>query len=200
VSSSRLKDFPEKAYIDQVEHGTNVFVAGGYAPKARFDKSGKLTGELDFSKHDKYVLRHVKNDGLILYGGYQGALKGDDKYMSDAWKKAHKEWIRKWIAHLKELGITYDRFAFYPVDEPGLDGDGRVNEFITLGRLIREADPKAQIYTDPAGQITLEHLKKMAPYVDIWCPHRHDFLLNEGGDMLDFVKSSGKTVWSYECY
>ena len=200
VNTSRLKDFPEEAYIDQTEHGTNVFVGAGYIPKAAFDKNGDLTGEIDFKKHDEYVLKHIKKDGLVLFVGYQGGLKGDEAYMSDAWKKAHKQWIRRWISHLKELGISYDQYAFYPVDEPGLEGGRRVDRLISLGKLLREADPKAHIYTDPAGAVTLEHLKKMAPYVDIWCPHRHDFLLHESSDMLDFVKSTGKTVWTYECY
>jgi len=35
--------------------------------------------------------------------------------------------------------------------------------------------------------------------VDIWCPNRNGYLLHEGGDKLEFIKSTGSTVWTYEC-
>jgi hypothetical protein len=96
------------------------------------------------------------------------------------------------------LGITYDQYAFYPVDEPGLSS-GLVDLFISLAKAIREVDPKALIYTDPVGRATMEELKRMSPYVDIWCPNRSGYLLNEGQDKLAYLKSTGKSVWTYEC-
>ena len=198
IHTSRLKDYPEEAFTDQVNHGTNVFVATNtFAPAAEFDSEGNIVGKLDYREHDEYVHKHVK-DGVILFVGYQGKLKGPAKQFTPVWNKAYKIWLKEWIEHLKSMGVTYDQYAFYPVDEPGLSPE-HVTRFIAHGKLIREADPKAQIYTDPVGRATMEDLKNMNPYVDIWCPNRTGFLLNEGQDKLAYLKSTGKTIWTYEC-
>ncbi|NOY76740.1 MAG: PQQ-binding-like beta-propeller repeat protein [Calditrichaeota bacterium] len=197
VESSMLKDMPEAALKDQVRHGTNVFVAtGAFAPKATFDEHGDL-GTIDFAAHDAYVRRYAPF-GMILFCGYQGSLKGPAQPFSPVWIKAYKEWIGKWSRHLAELGLSHNDFAFYPVDEPGL-GEKRVEEFVNYARPIRELDASLKIYADPVGEATMSELKRMAPFVDIWCPNRSGYLLHEGGKKLDFIKSTGKTVWTYEC-
>lgn len=197
VHSSRLKEYPEEAFRDKVIHGTNVFVATpDFAPVAKFDDKGNLIGEIDFSKHDEYVKKHIK-DGLILFLAYQSGLKVSSKPFSPGWVKAHKIWLKEWLKHLKDMGVTYDQYAFYPVDEPGLHDN--VNRLIAFGKVIRDVDPDAQIYTDPVGAATMEDLKRMNPYVDIWCPNRSGFLLNKGQDKLAYLKSTGKPIWTYEC-
>ena len=197
IHTSRLKNYPEEAFKDQVNHGTNVFVAHPqFAPVGKFDSEGNIVGEIDFGKHDEYVKKHIK-DGVILFLGYQSGLKVSDEPFSSGWIKAHKIWLQEWLKHLKDMGVTYDQYAFYPVDEPGLHDN--VNRFIVFGKIIRDVDPDAQIYTDPVGAATMEELKRMNPYVDIWCPNRSGFLLNEGQDKLEYLKSTGKTIWTYEC-
>ena len=209
VHSSILKDQPGAALEDQVSHGTNVFVAT-FAPRADFDGNGALAGEIDFSQHDAYVKRHAPH-GIILFCGYQGSLRGPGGHDSPAYKKAHVTWLRAWVEHLAELGVDYDGFALYPIDEPGLR-EGLVDRYIEYGKLAREADPKILMYTDPVNtdnerHITPEELKRMAAYVDIWCPNRGGFLLeersglfnNKGAEMLAFMKSTGGAVWTYEC-
>lgn len=196
VHSSCIKDYPEEALADQVDLGTNVFV-GVHYPKATFDASGNLTGEIDFAEHDEYVRRHAPH-GIILFCGYQGALQGPAKPGEEAYRRAHIAWLRAWTAHLAELGVGYDGFALYPVDEPGLS-EGLVETFLLYAQLAREADPKIQVYTDPVARITMEELERMAPYVDIWCPNRNGFLLEQNADKLAFLKAQGKTTWTYEC-
>jgi outer membrane protein assembly factor BamB len=197
VHTSRLKDYPEEAFRDKVNHGTNVFVATpDFAPVAKFDDEGNMVGEIDYSKHDEYVKKHLK-DGVILFLGYQSGLKVSNEPFSSGWVKAHKIWLKEWLKHLKDMGVAYEQYAFYPVDEPGLHDN--VNRLIAFGKVIRDVDPDAQIYTDPIGRATMEELKRMNPYVDIWCPNRSGFLLNEGQDKLAYLKSTGKTIWTYEC-
>jgi hypothetical protein len=198
VHSSRLKDYPEEAYRDKVNHGTNVFVATPeFAPEANFDSEGNIVGEINYIKHDEYIKKHIE-DGLILFLAYQSGLKGPAEQLSPIWLKAHKIWLRAWLDHLKEMGVAHDQYAFYPVDEPGLSV-GIVDLLIALGKSIKEVDPEAQIYTDPVGRATMAELKSMNPYVDIWCPNRSGYLLNEGQDKLAYLKSTGKTIWTYEC-
>ena len=197
IHTSRLKNYPEEAFNDKVNHGTNVFVATpDFAPVAKFDDEGNMVGEIDYSKHDEYVKKHNK-DGVILFLGYQSGLKISNEPFSSRWIKAHKIWLKKWLKHLKDMGVANEQYAFYPVDEPGLHDN--VNRLISFGKVIRDVDPDAQIYTDPVGAATMEELKRMNPYVDIWCPNRSGFLLNEGQDKLAYLKSTGKTIWTYEC-
>ena len=198
VHTSILKDQPEAALKDQVSHGTNVFVATNtFAPKANYDEDCNLIGDIDFSQHDEYVQQHSSH-GLILFFNYQSSLKCPAKKFSPQWTKAYKHWLKKWIDHLLQMGVAYKDFAFYPIDEPGLR-EGLVDLFISYSKPIREVDAKAQIYTDPVKRASMSDLKRMAPYVDIWCPNRGGYLLKEGAEKLTFLKSTGKTVWTYEC-
>jgi len=203
VYSSVIRDFEEEARDDLVSHGTNVFVITTYhTPAARFDSTGRLVGEIDYAKHD-FIVNLYKDHGLLMFFNYQAVLKGrdGDAYMSPAWKKAYAAWLTQWVEHLREIGVGYDGFALYPVDEPGLHDTGRnlIDRFIEIAKLTREVDPRIQIYTDPVGGARLEHLKEMAPYVDIWCPNRNGIVLARNDARLDFLLSTGKPVWTYEC-
>ena len=100
--------------------------------------------------------------------------------------------IRSW----KQLGDVVEVLLIG--DEPGLR-EGLVDNYISYSKPIRAVDRKIQIYTDPVAGATINDLKKMAPYVDIWCPNRNGFLLDKGLDKLKYIKSTGKTVWTYEC-
>jgi len=192
-----LKNFPAEALADQVAHGTDVFV-GTFFPKAQLDTDGNLVGEIDYREHDGYVQQHAPH-GIILFCGYQGALQGPVAEGSEAYRKAHIQWLRAWVKHLAELGVGYDRFALYPVDEPGLS-KGLVDAYLRLAKLAREADPHIQMYTDPVSQITEDELRQMLPYVDIWCPNRGGLVLDEKQESkLNIIKRSGKAVWMYEC-
>ena len=103
------------------------------------------------------------------------------------------------MKHLAELGVGYDGFALYPVDEPGLS-QGLVSAYLRQAKLAREADPRIRMYTDPVGGITVEELKEMLPYVDIWCPNRAGLVLDPNNRAkLEVIKGSGKAVWMYEC-
>jgi len=195
VAGSVLGDQPQAALADQVAHGTNVFVAS-YVPKATFDEQGNLIGNIDYRAHDDYV-RQYGPHGLILFQ-YTGMLSGPTGHDSPAYRKAHVTLLRKWVDHLAKMGIGYNGFALYPVDEPGLR-NGLVETYLSYAKLAREADPKIQMYTDPVSHITVDELKRMLPYVDIWCPNRAGFLLESGREKLDVIRSSGKTIWTYEC-
>jgi len=198
VHTSLLKDQPQAALKDQISHGTNVFVATtDQAPQARYDEEGNLVGAIDFSTHDEYISRHAQH-GIILFFNYQTALKGPGAHFSPAWTKAYKAWLKAWVQHLQELGVGYENYALYPIDEPGLN-EGLVEAFIQYAKPVREVNPSVQIYTDPVERATMQELQKMAPYVDIWCPNRNGYLLHKGAEKLTFLKSTGSTVWTYEC-
>ena len=184
-----LRDQPEAALADQVAHGTNVFV-GLFPPKATYDEQGQLVGDLDFTEHDAYVKRHAPH-GIILFFNYQRGLQGPGTHEDAAYRKAHVAWLRAWVARLAELGVGYDGFALYPIDEPGLTR-GLVERYLLYAKLAREADPNIQLYTDPVKRIEMDELVAMTPYVDIWCPNGGSFLKDVNADKLAYLKSLGE--------
>ncbi len=196
VESSVLKDQPGAALEDQVRHGSSVFTASK-APKAKFDGQGNLEGELDYAEHDAYCDQYAKY-GIILFQGFDGSLTGPAAAFSPEWHQATVAYLRKWVEHLKARGMDYKDWAIYTIDEPGLK-EGLVDIHINLGKVIREADPKILIYTDPVGDASLDDLKAMAPYTDIWCPARAGIVNKPDQGKLDFIKSTGKDVFTYEC-
>ena len=196
VHTSMLADQPEAALQDQIDHGTNVFVSL-FAPKATYDEAGNIVGAIDFSEHDAYVRRHAPH-GTILFCSYQYALKGPGGPEGEAYRRAHETWLKAWVTRLQELGVGYEGFALYPVDEPGLKS-GLVECFLRYAKLAREGDPHVRIYADPVKRITMEELEAMAPCMDIWCPNSGSFLKFDCADKLAFMKAQDKPVWTYEC-
>ncbi len=196
VPSSVLKDQPDAALEDQVQHGTNVFV-GSFHPQAKYNEIGEIVGEIDFASHDDYVRHHAPH-GIILFCGYQGSLQGPGGQDSAAYRKAYVTWMRAWVQHLKELGVDYNGFALYPVDEVGLFPN-LIHEYLHCAKLAREADPNIRMYCNPTAGNTMEELRTLAPYVDIWCPNFSAFLWGDNDEQLHFIQSTGKPVWTYEC-
>ena len=46
--------------------------------------------------------------------------------------RTFSQWVHRWVAHMKELGIGYDDFLVYPVDE-----DNTGNLFFDSVKAIR---------------------------------------------------------------
>jgi hypothetical protein len=196
VAGSRLKNHEPQAIADRVAHGNNVFVST-FLPRATYDEQGNLTGEIDYAAHDTFIGKYAPN-GLILFQNYN-PITTTAPLDSEAYKKAYVHYVREWVKHLATLGVGYDGFAMYPIDEPGLT-DGLVKMYLHNAKLTREADPKILMYTDPVARITEEELREMSPYVDIWCPNRVGFLLNVGAEKLKIMQADpGAILWNYEC-
>ncbi len=196
VAGSRLKHHEPLAIADRVAHGNNVFVST-FLPRATYDEQGNLAGEIDYKAHDEYMAKYAPH-GLILFQNYN-PITTPAPMDSEAYKKAYVHYVREWVKHLATLGVDYDGFAMYPIDEPGLT-DGLVKMYLHNAKLTREADPKILMYTDPVARITEEELQEMLPWVDIWCPNRVGFLLDVGAEKLKIMQEDpGAILWNYEC-
>jgi outer membrane protein assembly factor BamB len=182
---------PKGALADQIAHGTNVFPRTVPA-KADFDELGKIEN-IDYSDHDDFMTRHAPH-GTILFHSLV-SLKGTAPPFSTPWLKAYSSFLPLWIKHLKELGFGYEIFAFYPVDEPGLEHGKNVSRFMKWAKLVRKIDPKIRIYANPVAQITMEQLEEMEPFVDIWTPMQTNIFPQE---KLDFIHSTKTIWWNYD--
>ncbi len=183
---------PEGTFDDQIVHGTNVFTRT-VPPKATFDELGQVIN-IDFSEHDNFMAAHALK-GTILFHSLV-SLTGPSPAFSPAWLKAYRSFIPVWIVHLNELGYGYENFAFYPVDEPGLEHGKNLNRFMKWAKLVRECDPKIRIYANPVALITMKQLEEMVPYVDIWAPMQTQIFPKE---KLEFIHSTKTHWWNYDC-
>lgn len=182
---------PKGAFADQIAHGTNIFPRT-IPPKVDFDESGKIV-KINYSNHDVFMKSHA-SEGIILFHSLV-SLNGSSPAFSSPWLKAYRNFIPLWIDHLKELGYGYENFAFYPVDEPGLEHGKNVNRFMKWAKLVRDIDPKIRIYTNPVSDITMEQLQEMEPYVDIWAPMQTNIFPKE---KLEFIHSTKTIWWNYD--
>jgi hypothetical protein len=98
--------------------------------------------------------------------------------------------------HLESKGWGKDRWALYPVDEPGLYGGTRIQAFVEIARHFKEAMPDAPIYANPSGFVTCENMAAMVPLVDVWAPEQA--LMRRQPELAPFFLGTGKPVWCYE--
>ena len=182
---------PEGAFADQIAHGTNVFPRTVTA-NAEFDESGKITN-IDYTDQDTFMETHATKGTILFHSPV--TLKGPTPAFSPFWIKAFRGFIPLWIKHLNDLGFGYENFAFYPVDEPGLEHGKNVARFMKWAKLVRDIDPKIRIYANPVAQITMEQLQEMKPYVDIWTPMQTN---NFPKKKLDFIHSTKTIWWNYD--
>ena len=183
---------PEYELKDLIEHGVTVHF--GVLPKAQCNAAGELVGTIDFADHDA-VVKRLAPHGIIMFLSPQSGLSGQP-FLSDAWSKAFIQYLRTWIAHLKELGLSYEDWAFYPYDEPSSPHGKTIRNLVKVAKLIRQADPKALIYTDPTSGTTMESINMLSGLIDIWCPS-DELIARFDGDLISILKPLAKEVWFY---
>jgi len=178
-----------------ISHGSNVLY--NTAPTRRCDAEGGLIGDVDWAEHDELILKTKAADPVFFYTGIR--LEAPDGVPEDSpvWKRAYKAWMQEFVDHLASLGVDYRDFVFYPVDEPGLAGHTSVDALIAAARRFREADPQAPVYANPSGGVTLDTIREMDPWVDVWCPEV-GMLERLGDSLLDIIATRDRQVWCYQ--
>ncbi len=195
----------EKFFKDMIEHDNRIFQLSPYAFKIDFDEKGFATGKFGESIHQivKNHLKWAKKYGveiqfLIGFSAYnifqKHLLKNKFKYGSKEWENAWKSWIKKVDSFFKEHGADYYVEAW---DEPHLPDAEKV---IETCRLAKEACPEMQLQiTFGASRHTDENMKKMLPFVDIWCLWGSYYNDLSFKPFLGVLKENNKKVWMYYC-
>ncbi len=180
---------------DMGRHGVNVFPRSTL-PTATYANDAI---QYDWTLLDAELDR-LEGRGEILFHIGEPAIAGAESLDATARHALHIQYLHAFRDHLHARGLDYDDYAFYPVDEPGLDYGPRVPVYIAAAELFREADPKFRAYTDPVPGLSMQDYQRIAPLVDVWCPNMRlvNGLLSKDPRMED-IMASGKPVWSYEC-
>ncbi len=180
---------------DMARHGVNVFPRSTIPP-ARCDAVGNLT--FDWSTLDA-ELERLKGRGKILFHLNHPPIEFAGK-KSDAEKRPTEiAYILALRDHLRERRLVYEDYAFYLLDEPGLDYGVNLHVLLDSGQLFRDADPKLLTYTDPVAGLSWKDFERIEPLVDVWAPNMRLVSGLLSGDPRMKRIMNAKTVWSYEC-
>jgi len=182
---------------DMVRHGVNVFPRSTVMPQGTVDAEGGLA--IDWTPLDK-ELDLLAGRGIILFQFLHPPIRFPAGVSAPAQRRAEIAYLHAFRDHLKARGRGYSDYAFYPIDEPGLDYGPNTANLVDAGRLYREADPLFRIYTDPVPSLSWKDFERIWPYVDIWAPSmRLVSGIPSGDPRIKRIMASGKTLWSYEC-
>ncbi|OQB42119.1 MAG: Outer membrane protein assembly factor BamB [Candidatus Latescibacteria bacterium ADurb.Bin168] len=197
--SSPLRDIEEATIRDMQAHHTNVFVITRL-PKVAYDNAGNLQGEVDWSEHD-WILDRLRPTDMMLIspGGLHPASDAPSSHTPE-WERAFSQYLPLWVTHLAEKGFGYESWAFYPVDEPGLLGGKLIDELEYQARLFKRIDPRVQVYTDPFKGMTVADLRRVIDVVDIFQLSFGSVLTEASRERYNYLKTTGKTLWTYEAY
>ena len=176
-----------------IEHGTTIFFAK--SPPAKADAEGNLLGAPDYAVFDEAVNR-LSPHGMMLFKTPQSYFKGPD-FLSEAWRKGFVAYLREWVKHLQEMGLDYDEWALYPYDEPSTPYTDTTLNLVDVAKVIREADPKILIYTDPMSGATKETAEMLKDLIDIWTPQL-ELLERVGDEFIPIIRPNATEIWSYD--
>ncbi len=195
-----------EAYVrDLAEHKVTFFLVSTHMPKPEFDDQGNALGEIDYSDYDRLLrlkMRYARRTGgelLFSYGIIRGFWryanrKGWD-FLSEPWVRAFRHTYTRWLEHLKALGLDYDDFCVQTWDEA--TGEN-VDYVVEGGKLLREIDPKVRLVMD--GAQSIEEVRRMDPYIDVWVPHLHTLKRPKvGPKLLEVYRGLGEPVYTYTC-
>ncbi len=180
---------------DMGRHGVNVFPRT-IIPPGRVDAAGKLT--IDWPVLDAELDR-LDRRGKILFHLNHPPIEFAEKKTDEEKRPFELEYIRKLRDHLRKRGRGYADYAFYLLDEPGLDYGPNIAILLDAGKLFREADPKLLTYTDPVAGLSWKDFERIEPLVDVWAPNMRLVSGLLSGDPRIQRIMEAKTVWSYEC-
>lgn len=190
-----IQEHLPEAMADLRAHHTSVTIlSASSAPwPEEVDAEGHITAPMDFARHDEMVALCDEHspDGIAWFVNLAHGRPGFEHFerFSELWERLLGEWLRAWVAHLQDLGIGYDRFIFYPLDET-ID-----EQFVEIAGMVREIDPNVRIFADPLARDSDDRLREALPLVDVWCPYLE--MYERRPTQLQLIRDTGATIWSY---
>jgi len=177
---------------DVVAHGVNVLF--GKAPKAVCDETGALVGDVDFANTTPPCaatgprLPPVPEPtgqperAAAPRGAVEEGICGVPARLGGAHGRPRPR--------LQGLGPL-------PYDEPSTPYAETTLDLVEVARLVREADPRIRVYTDPTSGTTMKSVELYRDLIDIWCPSS-ELLERFGDELLPVARQYGDEVWFYD--
>jgi len=149
--------------------------------------------KLDFTKIGEVLATHNYARTYLLFLNFRSDKKDYGrfgKWMMPGWKSAFSSWLKELVAHLKDAGVGYDRWALHSFDESLCD------EYFELAKLVKSVDPQIRLYANSFGKGPAEFMR-FRELIDIWC--LQDSQCDRNPKWLETIKGFGRKVWTYEC-
>ena len=187
-----IENKPDKAVQDLRSHHTNLFTL--HPAHLPWPTNSKGRWSIDYTEFDKVISHYQNTDRFLFFLHFNETrlrtLKGAAPFMTQAWKALFTRWIEDWTKHLLAIGISHERFYFYPVDEPRNAEEEEVLH--ETAHLIKSIDPHLQTYTTHTGTAPIDNSRLMS-VIDVF-----QVLVNQlSGPLAKAVKSSKRELWSY---
>jgi len=147
----------------------------------------------DFTKIDTVIQTHNYARTYLLFLNFRSNKKDFGRFgrwMTPSWKAAFSSWLKKLAAHLKDVGVGYDKWALHPFDESLCD------EYYELAKLVKSIDPKIRLYANSFGKGPNQFMR-FRELIDIWC--LQDSHCVRYPKWLQIIKGFGRKVWTYDC-
>ena len=161
-------------------------------PRSASDPPGVFR-KPDFTKMDTVIQTHNYARTYLLFLNFRSDKKDYGRFgrwMTPGWKAAFSSWLKKLAAHLKDVGVGYDKWALHPFDESLCD------EYYELARLVKSIDPKIRLYANSFGKGPKQFMR-FRELIDIWCLQESH--CERYPKWLQIIKGFGRKVWTYEC-
>ena len=182
--------YNDDAVKDLLAHGNNVFTVG--VPPATVREDDPVRIDIDYTALDEFVAPLAGHDVFLLMSGIPSLGVPIEE---EAYVPRLADYLDQVMTHLADKGIDEDHVALYPHDEPGGHGWDTVNHYVSFGRQGLKARPGLKFYVNGGGDLAMfEALNEVAA---IWCPGF--YMLSEDTPEMNFLRESGKTIWSYDC-
>jgi len=183
---------------DMLDHGEGV-AYGSPAATIPVDAKGAVNGPIDWTGVD-VVIKRLPPYFKILFSGPPNQKWPDGAPVpaegSEEQKAGFKTSVREFAKHLNEIGFGYERWAFYPIDEPWNTGFSEIPRLRAFCKLVKEADPKARNYADPPGLVRVEYVEEFKDLIDVWQPEMN--VLKRDPELAKWFKKNAREFWAYE--
>jgi outer membrane protein assembly factor BamB len=184
----------EAVLQDALDHHTNVFIIP--AITVHVDVDGHPIGA-DTEPHDQLANRLKGQAFLLISGSVSVAWPTGFQPDGARQQRAYAEALRWYAAHMQALGWSYEDYALYLADEPGLLGqDASFAAYVQAVERVKAADPRLQVYANPAGGARAEILRPLQGLIDVWSPDLH--LVREQPAELGALFQRARQYWHYE--
>ena len=182
---------------DMIDHGISV-AYGPSLPTIPLDAQGNVAGEIDW-RHTGAGLDRVPPYFQLLFPAPPGVKWPEGLAVeagSELEEKGFATAVREMVKHMQAKGFGYERWAYYPYDEPWLTGFTIIPQLRAFCERVRRADPKVRNYTDPTGLLRVEYVDEFKDLIDIWQPEIN--ILKRDPKLVKWFQDNAPALWAYE--
>ncbi len=179
-----LSRAPDAALRDQQDHHTSVFVCG-LPPVARYDDSGGLSAEPEWTRSS--TRSWASCDHRIWFSSV-GMRSTPSRRRRARPRRSPSRGGRPSLRSCpagpgtwRSAGFGYERWVFYPVDEPGIRSGALIDILEQYARAVKDIDPRVRTSTDPYRGMTVADHKRLVDgafqasysrHCTSWCSRR----------------------------